>query len=66
MDNNNSKTNEMGKSYIELLFIRRKFVLFGFKIAVLFMKNYKLAVKMFLKYEIERKKKVNFENIDFL
>ena len=49
-------TNEVVKSYIELLFIRRKFVHFGFKIAVLFMKNHKLAVKMFLRFEIDRKK----------
>lgn len=49
-------TNEVAKSYIELLFIRRKFVLFGFKIAYLFMENYKLTVKMFLRFEIERKK----------
>lgn len=53
-------TNEVAKSYIELLFIRRKFVLFGFKIAVLFMKNYKLAVKMFLRFEIDRKKVSRF------
>ena len=49
-------TNEVAKSYIEVFFIRRKLAHFGFKIAVLFMKNYKLTVKMFLIFEIGRKK----------